>query len=87
MKLSIIIVNYNVRYFLQQCLQSLQPAMQGLEAEIFVVDNHSSDGSVDMVAKLFPQVKIIANLDNVGFSKANNQGIRQAVGEYILPGE
>ena len=84
MKLSIIIVNYNVRYFLQQCLQSLQPAMQGLEAEIFVVDNHSSDGSVDMVAQLFPQVKIIANLDNVGFSKANNQGIRQAVGEYIL---
>lgn len=64
--------------------QSLQPAMQGLEAEVFVVDNDSSDGSVDMVAQLFPHVKIIANHDNVGFSKANNQGIRQTRGEYIL---
>lgn len=84
MKLSILIVNYNVRYFLQQCLQSLQPALQGLEAEIFVIDNQSSDGSVEMVEQLFPAVKIIANQENVGFSKANNQGIRNASGDYIL---
>ncbi len=84
MKLSIIIVNYNVRYFLQQCLQSVRAAMAGMEAEVFVVDNNSSDGSVEMVQKLFPEIHIIANTENAGFSKANNQAIRKAKGEYIL---
>lgn len=84
MKLSIIIVNYNVRYFLEQCLISVFQALKGIEAEVFVVDNHSVDGSVDMVREKFPQVKLIANKDNPGFSRANNQAIRQAKGEYIL---
>jgi len=84
MKLSIVIVNYNVRYFLEQCLRSVYKALEGIEAEVFVVDNNSQDGSVDMVAEHFPQVKLIANQDNPGFSKANNQAIRQAQGEYIL---
>jgi len=84
LKISIIIVNYNVRYFLQQCLQSVKKAIEGVDAEIFVVDNISEDGSVEMVQELFPEVKLIANSENVGFSKANNQAIRLAKGEYIL---
>jgi GT2 family glycosyltransferase len=84
MKLSIVIVNYNVRYFLQQCLQSVFRAIKGLDAEVFVVDNHSSDGSVDMVKEIFPEAILIANRENLGFSKANNQAIRKANGEYIL---
>lgn len=84
MKLSIVIVNYNVRFFLEQCLISVQKALTSLEAEVFVVDNNSQDDSVAMVADKFPWVKLIANKDNPGFSKANNQAIRLAKGEYIL---
>ncbi len=84
MKLSIVIVNYNVRYFLEQCLRSVYRALDGIEAEVFVVDNHSADDSVTMVRTQFPEVKLIANQDNPGFSKANNQAIRVAKGEYIL---
>ncbi|MCB0402284.1 MAG: glycosyltransferase family 2 protein [Flavobacteriales bacterium] len=84
MKLSIIIVNYNVRFFLEQCLLSVFKAVQHLDAEVFVVDNTSTDNSVDMVRKKFPQVRLIANTENVGFSRANNQAIRIAKGEYIL---
>jgi GT2 family glycosyltransferase len=84
MKLSIIIVNYNVRYFLEQCLKSVYRALDGIEAEVFVVDNNSVDGSVDMVQEQFPDVKLIANKHNPGFAKANNQAIRQAQGKYIL---
>lgn len=84
MKLSIVIVNYNVRYFLQQCLQSVQKAITGLDAEVFVVDNNSTDGSVEMVQQLFPDVILIANKVNTGFSKANNQAIRKSTGEYVL---
>lgn len=84
MKLSVIIVNYNVRYFLDQCLQSVRKAASLQPAEIFVVDNTSTDGSVEMVRERFPEVKLIANTENVGFSKANNQAIRIANGEYIL---
>lgn len=83
-KLSVIIVNYNVKYFLEQTLASVQKAMQGIEGEVFVVDNASSDGSVEMVRHRFPQVRIIANTQNVGFSKANNQAIKEANGEYVL---
>jgi O-antigen biosynthesis protein len=84
MKLSIIIVNYNVKYFLEQCLYSVQKACQGIDSEIFVVDNNSVDGSVKMVREKFPEVHLIDNKDNKGFSGANNQAIRKAKGEYIL---
>jgi GT2 family glycosyltransferase len=83
-KLSIIIVNYNVRHFLEQALLTLKNAVKGLDAEIFVVDNNSVDGSVEMIKAKFPQVILIENKENSGFSKANNQAIRVAQGEYIL---
>ena len=84
MKLSVIIVNYNVEYFLEQCLNSTFKALEGLEAEVFVVDNNSIDGSVDMVRQKFPQVHLIANVNNPGFSVANNQAIQLAKGDFIL---
>ncbi len=83
-KLSIVIVNYNVEYFLEQCLNSCVKAMQNVPCELFVVDNNSIDGSLEMVRKKFPDVHLIANKDNVGFSKANNQAMRIAKGEYVL---
>lgn len=84
MKLSIIIVNYNVEHFLEQCLISVVKATESLAAEIFVVDNSSVDGSIEMINAKFPQVKLIANKENVGFSCANNQAIKVAKGEYVL---
>ena len=84
MKLSVVIVNYNVEYFLEQCLYSVRRAMQGIEGEVFVVDNNSVDGSLKMLARKFPEVKVIANKENVGFSRANNQAIRISTGEYVL---
>ena len=84
MKLTIVIVNYNVRYFLEQCLLSVEKAIAGIDAEVFVVDNNSVDGSVAMVCNRFSWVKCIANKENVGFSKANNQAMRVAAGEYVL---
>jgi GT2 family glycosyltransferase len=84
MKLSVIIVNYNVRYFLEQCLHSVVKASKNLAVEIFVVDNNSADNSVEMVRQKFPEVIIIANKENLGFSKANNQALRIAKGEYCL---
>ncbi|HZK07281.1 MAG TPA: glycosyltransferase [Bacteroidales bacterium] len=84
MKLSIVVVNYNVKYFLEQCLHSVFKASEHVETEVFVVDNRSVDGSVQMVREKFPQVILIDNQQNVGFAKANNQAIRQAKGEYIL---
>jgi GT2 family glycosyltransferase len=84
MKLTVVIVNYNVKYFLEQCLISVQKACEGITAEVFVVDNNSVDGSVAMVAEKFPWVKLIANTENTGFSKANNQAMRLAKGEYVL---
>ena len=84
MKLSIVIVNYNVKYFLEQCLHSVRKAVTGIDAEIFVVDNNSVDGSVDMLNQKFPEVKLIANKENAGFAKANNQAIKKSSGEYVL---
>lgn len=84
MKLSVVIVNYNVEYFLDQCLNSVQKACEGLDAEVFVVDNNSKDGSLKMLAEKHPQVKVIANKENTGFSKANNQAIKLSKGEYVL---
>lgn len=84
MKLSVIIVNYNVQFFLEQALLSVRKASAKVETEVFVVDNNSEDESVSMVISKFPEVKLIANKENTGFSKANNQAIREAKGEYIL---
>ncbi len=84
MKLSVIIVNYNVKYFLEQCLRSVLKASEYIETEIFVVDNNSSDNSLSYLTPLFPEVTFIANKDNPGFSKANNQAITLAKGEYVL---
>ncbi|GAA0872051.1 glycosyltransferase family 2 protein [Gangjinia marincola] len=83
MKLSVVILNYNVRYFLQLCLQSVAKALEEIDAEIIVVDNASADDSMKMVAAEFPQVKCIQNTENLGFSKGNNVGIASAEGEYI----
>lgn len=82
--LSIIIVNWNTRDLLAQCLQSVYDTVQGLEFEVFVVDNGSSDGSAAMVREWFPQVHLIENQENVGFARANNQAIRQSTGRYVL---
>lgn len=84
MKLSVIIVNYNVRHFLRQCLQSVENAKAKVSAEVFVVDNNSVDGSVAMIKNEFPWVKLVENKENVGFSKANNQAIKTSIGEYVL---
>lgn len=84
MKLSVIIVNYNVKYFLEVCLHSVLRAANGMQVELIVVDNNSSDDSEEMVREKFPEVTFIANKDNKGFSKANNQGVAIAKGEYIL---
>lgn len=84
MKLSVIIVNYNVEYFLEQCLNSVRAASASLEIETFVVDNNSIDDSVAMIQEKFPEIQLIANKENTGFSKANNQAMRIAKGEYVL---
>jgi O-antigen biosynthesis protein len=84
MQVSIIIVNYNVKYFLEHCLLSVRSAIVGLDAEVFVVDNCSSDGSVEMVQQKFPEFVLLANKENIGFAKANNQAVLLAKGEYIL---
>ena len=98
MKLSIVIVNYNVKYFLEQCLESVFGSSLAfeeghvdvandsnhIELEVFVVDNASVDGSVEMVRDRYPQVQLIANNDNVGFAKANNQALRRCTGDLIL---
>jgi O-antigen biosynthesis protein len=83
-KLSVIIVNYNVRHFLIQCLASVSKAIEQIDAEIIVVDNASVDDSVEQVRKLFPAVVCISLDKNLGFSKANNLAARQAKGEYLL---
>jgi hypothetical protein len=83
-EVSIIIVNYNVREFLRQSLLSLRKAVATLSAEVFVVDNASSDGSVEMVRRDFPEVKLIANRHNAGFAAGNNQALRQAAGRMIV---
>ena len=83
MKLSVIILNYNVRYFLELCLQSVEAALSLIDAEIIVVDNNSHDDSCAMVKDKFPNVILIENKENSGFSKGNNLGFKKAKGEYI----
>ena len=82
--LSIIIVNWNTKELLIQCLNSLRPTSKRLEMEIFVVDNGSTDGSEEAVKAAFPVVNLIENQMNLGFARANNQAIRLSTGEYIL---
>ncbi|MEP7254254.1 MAG: glycosyltransferase [Ferruginibacter sp.] len=84
MQLSVIIVNYNVKHFLEQCLCSVIKACSNIHSEIIVVDNNSSDGSKDLLLSKFPTVKFIWNTDNVGFAKANNQAFENVKGQFIL---
>ncbi|MFH0896414.1 MAG: glycosyltransferase [Bacteroidota bacterium] len=84
MKLSIIIVNYNVKHFLEQCLISVREACKNIPSEVFVVDNNSVDGSAELVKSKFPEVIFIRNEQNLGFAKANNLAIHKASGEYML---
>lgn len=84
MELSVIIVNYNVKHFLEQCLISVKKAMKGIQGEVIVVDNNSVDGSIDLVNAKFKDIVLISNKENTGFSVANNQGIKIAKGDNIL---
>ena len=85
MKLSVIIVNYNVRYYVEQSIVSVQKATKDIDCEIIVVDNHSSDGSVDYLSQRFGSaITIIDSNHNLGFAKGNNLAIRQSKGDYVL---
>ena len=83
MKLSVVILNYNVKYFIDICLQSVCAAVEGLDAEVIVVDNASIDGSVAWIKQQFPKVVIVENKQNTGFPKGNNLGVAKAKGDYI----
>ena len=83
MQLSVVILNYNVRYFLELCVLSVQEALLNIDAEIIVVDNNSTDDSCEMMKSRFPNVKLIENATNSGFPKGNNIGVEQAKGDYI----
>ena len=83
MQLSVIILNYNVRYFLEQCVASVQEALSNIDGEIIVVDNNSLDDSCEMMKTHFPNVKLIENNTNLGFPKGNNIGVAHAKGDYI----
>ncbi len=83
LQLSVIILNYNVCHYLELCLSSVKRATCGLDAEIIVIDNASTDGSLSMLEQNFPEVDVIANQKNLGFARANNQGVRKALGKYI----
>ena len=84
MELSVVIVNYNVKHFLEQCLISVKKAMKEIQGEVIVVDNNSVDGSIDLINAKFKDIILISNKENTGFSVANNQGIKIAKGENIL---
>lgn len=84
MKISIIIVSYNVKELLDKCLKSVQIAIKNIDSEIFVVDNNSHDKSTQLVKEKYPEVKLIANKKNLGFSRANNQALKAAKGDYLL---
>jgi len=83
MQLSVIILNYNVRFFLEQCVLSVEKALSTIDGEIIVIDNNSSDDSCAMMKALFPNIKLIENKENLGFPKGNNIGVVHAKGEYI----
>lgn len=83
-KIAVIIVNYNVEFFLEQCLNSVKKALKNVSGEVFIVDNNSIDNSVSMVETKFPEYQLIDNKKNVGFSTANNQAIKLSQSEYVL---
>src|SRR5215469_11475960 len=83
MDISVIIVGWNAKHYLELCLESLRSAPPRRSTEIIVVDNASVDGSAEMIAARFPEVKVIRNEQNVGFAKANNMAIRVCTGRYI----
>ena len=83
MQLSVIILNYNVRYFLEQCVLSVKKALEDIDGEVIVVDNNSPDDSCAMMKQRFPDVKLIENKENTGFPKGNNIGVAAAKGKYI----
>lgn len=84
MRLSVVIVNYKVKYFLEQCLRSVERAAKGIAMEVIVVDNASGDGSVEYIRERFPAVTLIASEENLGFARANNLAIKKSSGEYVL---
>ena len=84
MKLSVVIVNYNVRHYITQCLYSVRRAIEGIDADVYVVDNHSQDDSVEYIRNNFPDVHLIESNHNLGFAKANNIAIRRSKAEYVL---
>lgn len=84
LKLSVIIVSYKVKFYIEQCLHSLMRAVEGIETEVYIVDNHSDDGSVEYFTQHFPDINIISSNRNLGFSRANNIALKQCVGEYVL---
>lgn len=84
MRLSVIIVSYNVKYYLDQCLFSVRRALRGIDAEVIVFDNHSRDGSVEYLSRLYPEVRFISSNHNLGFAKGNNRAILQGRGKYVL---
>ena len=84
MKLSVVIVSYNVCQLLEDCLRSVEKDLAGIDSEIYVVDNASSDHTVERLQPLFPAVHFVANTENVGFARANNQAIRLSQAEYVL---
>lgn len=83
MQLSVIILNYNVRYFLELCVLSVESALKNIDSEIIVIDNNSFDDSCEMMKTRFPNIKLIQNNQNVGFPKGNNIGVDQAKGKYV----
>ena len=84
MSLSVILVNHNGGGYIEDCLVSIRKNVKGIKSEIIVVDNHSDDGSVDMLKRRYPSVRLLSNHENVGFSRANNQGLRASTGHYVL---
>lgn len=84
MKLTVVIVSYNVKYYVEQCLESLQRAVRGVDVEIYVVDNHSKDDTVSYISQRFPTVNVIGSSHNLGFARANNLAIRKSQAEYVL---
>ena len=83
-KLAVVIVSYNVRHYLDQCLQTVAKALEGLDAEVLVVDNASSDDTMAVLPSRYPWVRFMANDENLGFARANNRAIRQSQSEYVL---
>ena len=83
-KLVVVIINWNTRDLTRNCLQTLFPELEGTDSEVWVVDNGSTDDSVEMIKKEFPSIKLIPNKENVGFARANNQVLWEAAGKYYL---